>query len=136
MSKNPVVHFEMPAKDKKRVAQFYSQAFGWNMQQFGEEMDNYLVAQTTETDDKGIVQTPGTINGGFFEYKNEEGLNTPHLVISVENLDQSIENIKSAGGQIFGEIMDIPNIGKYTSFRDSEGNLVGMLQSRMPSSNN
>lgn len=28
---NPVVHFEMPAKDKKRVADFYSKVFGWDI---------------------------------------------------------------------------------------------------------
>ena len=37
---NPVVHFEMPADDKKRMADFYSQAFGWKTQMLGEEMGN------------------------------------------------------------------------------------------------
>ncbi|WP_394295705.1 VOC family protein [Candidatus Methanoperedens nitratireducens] len=26
---NPVVHFEMPAKDKGRMRKFYETAFGW-----------------------------------------------------------------------------------------------------------
>ncbi len=26
---NPVVHFEMPAEDSKRMADFYSKVFGW-----------------------------------------------------------------------------------------------------------
>jgi len=29
---NPVVHFEMPAKDRARVSEFYTKAFGWKMQ--------------------------------------------------------------------------------------------------------
>ena len=29
---NPVVHFEMPFDDKARLARFYEQAFGWQMQ--------------------------------------------------------------------------------------------------------
>ena len=62
---NPVVHFEMPAKDKKRVSDFYSKVFGWQMQQMGAEMGNYLLAQTADTDEKGMVKTPGAINGGF-----------------------------------------------------------------------
>ena len=66
---NPVVHFEMPAKDKKRVTDFYTKAFGWKMVQTGPEMGNYIVAQTTETDQNNMVQTPGNINGGFFDYK-------------------------------------------------------------------
>jgi predicted enzyme related to lactoylglutathione lyase len=32
---NPVVHFEMPAEDRKRMADFYTKAFGWKTQQLG-----------------------------------------------------------------------------------------------------
>ena len=132
MKSGPVVHFEMPAKDRKRVSEFYSKVFGWNMQQFGAEMGNYLVAQTTETDAQGMVQTKGAINGGFFDFKDQEGFNSPHVVISVEDLSKSIENIKSSGGQVNGEPMDIPGIGKYISFKDTEGNIVGMLAPLKP----
>lgn len=128
MNKSSVVHFEMPAKDKKRVSDFYSKVFGWGMHQMSEEMGNYLMAQTADTDENGMVKTPGAINGGFFDYKDEDGYRTPHLIISVENLDQAMDEVKSAGGEIMGEVMNIPNVGKYVSFKDTEGNNVGMLQ--------
>lgn len=131
MKSNPVVHFEMPAKDKKRVSAFYSKVFGWNMQQMGQEMGNYLLAQTTKTDQQGMVQTKGAINGGFFDYKNEEGFNSPHLVISVDDLSKSIKDVKAAGGYIKGKPMDIPGVGKYISCKDTENNVVGMLQPSM-----
>jgi predicted enzyme related to lactoylglutathione lyase len=127
-----VVHFEMPAKDKSRVADFYSNVFGWKMNQMGAEMGNYLLAQTADTDELGMVKEPGAINGGFFAYQEKEGFNVPHLVISVDNLEESIEAVKNAGGKILGgatgDIDDIPNVGRYVSFEDSEGNHVGMLQ--------
>ncbi|SRR5258708_4998106 len=133
MKMDPVVHFEMPAKDKKRVSDFYSKVFGWKMQQLGSEMGNYLLAQTTETDDNNMVKTPGAINGGFFDYQEKEGFNIPHLVISVDNLEESIKKVEEAGGKVLGgsrgkEPDDIPNIGLYVSFIDSEGNHIGMLQ--------
>ncbi len=128
MKSSPVVHFEMPAKDKKRVSDFYSKVFGWSMQQMGPEMGNYLMAQTTETDQDRMVKTPGAIKGGFFDYKDEDGFRVPHVVISVEDITKSMEDVKSAGGQVNGEIMDITGVGKYISFKDSEGNIVGMLQ--------
>lgn len=135
---NPVVHFEMPAKDKKRASEFYSKVFGWNMQQMGPEMGDYLTAQTAQTDEKGMVQTAGAINGGFFDYKDEEGFNVPHLVISVENLEQALEAVKTSGGQILtgelGQIMDIPNVGRYANIKDPEDNIIGMLQPHMPES--
>jgi predicted enzyme related to lactoylglutathione lyase len=125
---NSVVHFEMPAKDKKRAANFYSTAFGWDMKQLGEEMGGYLLAGTAETDENNMVKTPGTINGGFFEYKDEPGFQSPSVVVGVENLKDSIEKIKNAGGEIVGEQMDIPGIGLFVSIKDTEGNRVGMLQ--------
>lgn len=132
MKMNPVVHFEMPAKDKKRVSDFYSNVFGWQMTQLGPEMGNYLLAATTEVDENQMPKTPGAINGGFFEYKDEEGFNIPHLVISVDNLVESINAVKQAGGEIMSEKMDIPGVGLYIAFKDTEGNHVGMLQPGNP----
>jgi len=128
MKKNPVVHFEMPSKDKKRTAEFYAKVFGWTMNQLGAEMGDYLLAGTTETDENNMVKTPGNINGGFFDYKDEDGFRQPHLVIAVDNLEESMKKVKEGGGKLIGEPMDIPGIGKYISFKDTEDNNVGMLQ--------
>ncbi len=40
---NPVVHFEMSAEDRKRMADFYTKVFGWKTQQLGEDMRNYIL---------------------------------------------------------------------------------------------
>lgn len=128
MKKSPVVHFEMPANDLKRVAEFYRNAFGWDMIQLGPEMGNYLLAGTTDTDENQMVKTPGNINGGFFKYENKTGWNAPHIVIQVENIQEAVDAVKKAGGQITSEPMDIPGIGTYVSLLDTEGTNVGMLQ--------
>ncbi len=125
---NPVVHFEMPAKDKDRVSKFYKEAFGWQMSVMGPEFGGYIVATTTESTDKGPIK-PGAINGGFYERDDKKpGMSNPSLVIQVENLDEAIEEVKKAVGEIQGEKMDIPGVGTYAAFHDSEGNRVGMLQ--------
>jgi hypothetical protein len=126
MKKNPVVHFEMPAEDKARVKKFYEEVFGWDMQQLGSDMGDYILAGTTDVDENQMPKTPGAINGGFYQ-KGEQGTST-HLVISVDNLEDHMEIVKKAGGEILGEPMDIPGIGKFVMFKDSEGNKVGMLQ--------
>ncbi len=128
MTKNPVVHFEMPAKDKKRASKFYTNAFSWNMVMTGPEMGNYLIAQTAETDENNMVKTPGTINGGFFEYQDKPGFTQPHIVISVDNLEESMKKVVDEGGTIDGKPMDIQTIGKYVTAIDPEGNRVGLLQ--------
>lgn len=50
---NPVVHFEMPAENRQRMADFYSKTFGWKTQMLGKDMGNYVIATTTESDEKG-----------------------------------------------------------------------------------
>lgn len=127
MKKNPVVHFEMPYKDAARVSKFYETAFGWGMNDAGPGMGNYVVAVTTETDENNMNKTPGTINGGFYDLK-KSGSPEPSVVISVENMDESVKMVKEAGGEILGEPQDIPGIGKWVSFKDSEGNRVSIMQ--------
>jgi hypothetical protein len=127
VKKNPVVHFEMPYKDAKRVSKFYTSAFGWGMNDAGADMGHYLVAMTAETDDNRMVKTPGTINGGFY-LKSKSTNPYPSFVISVENIALAMDNIKKSGGKILSKPQDIPGIGKWAVFKDSEGNRVSILQ--------
>ncbi len=129
MSKNnPVVHFEMPYEDKDRLVNFYTNAFGWEMRKFGEEMGGYVTAATAETDENMMVKTPGTINGGFFPKKPDWPAQYPSVVIAVEDIKEAMNNIAKAGGKVLGEPMEIPGIGHYVSFTDTEGNRVSILQ--------
>ena len=129
---NPVVHFEMPAEDRKRMANFYSQVFGWQTQQMGPEMGDYVVVTTAESDENGRPKRPGSINGGFFQKTNENG-SSQHLsiVISVEDIKNHIKKVEAAGGKVLGEPVKIAGVGLYASLIDTEGNREGMLQPMM-----
>lgn len=129
MSKmNPVVHFEMAAEDSKRMSEFYTNVFGWKTVQFGPEMGNYIVAQTTETDDKGMIQTKGAINGGFYQKLEDPKMNNPSIVISVDDIKEHMVKIQNAGGKLLGEPIPIPGVGEFISFIDTEGNRCSILQ--------
>lgn len=124
---NPVVHFEMPAEDRKRMAQFYTKAFGWQTEMLGPEMNDYVVVTTTESDDNG-PKAPGAINGGFFPKKEAWPAQYPSVVIAVDDIEVAMDKVSDAGGKVLGEPMEIPGIGQYVSFSDTEGNRVSMLQ--------
>lgn len=129
---DPVIHFEMPASDKIRMSKFYETAFGWKMQQLGEEMGNYVVVSTTESDGMNRPKNPGTINGGFFQKSNDNQY--PSIVIAVDDIKAAMKKIKDAGGKVIGghlqngEPDEIPGVGLYASFTDTEGNRVSVLQ--------
>jgi uncharacterized protein len=130
MSKiNPVVHFEMPAEDKERMKKFYTSVFGWQMQQLGAEMGDYVVVSTSEADEKTMrPKEPGMINGGFYQKTNDPISNHPSVVIAVDNINESIQKVTKAGGKVLGEPMPIPGVGTYVSFIDTEGNRCSILQ--------
>jgi predicted enzyme related to lactoylglutathione lyase len=50
------------------------------------------------------------------------------VVIGVRNLRESAQRVVKAGGRMLGEPMDIPGVGRYASFLDTEGNRLSMLQ--------
>lgn len=123
---NRVVHFEMPAEDRERVARFYSGVFGWQMQTMGPEMGDYILATTTESDESG-PKKPGAINGGFFP-KSDEQPSIPSVVIEVEDIKNHMTKVRDAGGQVVGEPVEIPGVGWFVSFVDTEGNRVSMIE--------
>jgi predicted enzyme related to lactoylglutathione lyase len=125
---NPVVHFEMPFDDRARLARFYEQAFGWQMQPLGEAMGDYVLATTTPSDSDGRPTGNGAINGGFFPKKPDWPAQVPSVVISVDDIGAAMAKVKDAGGEVLGEPMEIPGVGQYVSFMDSERNRVSLLQ--------
>jgi predicted enzyme related to lactoylglutathione lyase len=122
-----VVHFEMPYDDRERMAKFYQNAFGWQTQMLGEEMGNYVLATTTESDENG-PRKPGAINGGFFPKRPDWPAQHPSVVIAVDDIQAAMKNVAGAGGKVLGEPMEIPGVGPYVAFFDTEGNRVSMLQ--------
>jgi predicted enzyme related to lactoylglutathione lyase len=48
---NPVVHFEMPAEDRKRMADFYTNVFGWQTKMLGPEMGDSVLVATIGSDE-------------------------------------------------------------------------------------
>ena len=124
---NPVVHFEIPYVDRQRIATFYESAFSWKIEMLGEDMGNYVLA-TTAIADARKGASAGAINGGFYPKKPDWPAQYPSVVIGVEDIETAIKKVAQAGGEVLGEPYEIPGIGHYVSFIDSEGNRVSMLQ--------
>ena len=125
-----VVHFEIPVDDLDRAKKFYSENFGWKLTQYGPEMGNYVLVHTGPTDDKGMPQDKGFINGGIM--KRDPSATAPVLVIAVADADAAVEKVRKSGGRLVGEILDIPNVGRYARVQDPEGNVIGVIKPFMP----
>jgi predicted enzyme related to lactoylglutathione lyase len=119
---NRIVHFEIEAVDKERAKKFYSDAFGWKMDQVSEEFGGYVTVIT------GDPKEPNGINGGMFQVEKKE-LNAYNCVISVDDVEKAMSDIKASGGKVLSEKPDdIPGIGMYAKCEDTEGNRFALLQ--------
>ena len=91
------------------------------------EAEHAVVVMTTESDKKtGRPTTPGSINGGF--YKKDKSDQHPSVVIAVDDVKAYTKKVVAMGGKLLGEPVDIPHVGWYVSFIDTEGNKVSILQ--------
>ena len=127
---NPVVHFELPAENAKRASDFYTKTFGWKANQLGKEMNDYVVVDTTESTPKGPIK-PGAINGGLYTKTADMPAQYPSVVIAVDDIRAHMKKVEAAGGKVIGQPMEIPGVGMYVSFYDTEGNRNSMLQAKM-----
>jgi predicted enzyme related to lactoylglutathione lyase len=126
---DPVVHFEMPYDDRDRMAKFYREVFGWELQMFGEDMGNYVVATTAKPGTRvGHDAAYGAIGGGFFPRKPDWPAQHPSIVIAVQDIRAAMKKVNAGGGETLGDPVTIPGVGEYVSFFDTEKNRVSMLQ--------
>ena len=124
---DPVIHFEMPAEDPERVRKFYESAFGWQTTPLGAEMGDFVLAFTIETDEKTrMPKKRGAINGGF--YKKTTPDQNIKLTILVEDIREAMQKIEAAGGKVLGEPFELPGVGLFVTFIDTEGNVATINQ--------
>lgn len=115
---NRVTHFEIPAEDTKRAAEFYRKVFGWKFTSYGGP-DEYLLVDTGPNSEPGI-------NGGLMKKKHpgQPVVNS----IAVEDINASIKMIEHSGGVIVVQKMAIPGVGWLAYFKDTEQNIFGVFQ--------
>jgi predicted enzyme related to lactoylglutathione lyase len=137
---NPVVHFEMGYNDRSRMTKFYETVFGWETESMGADTGNYVVAHTTDTDEDGMVQTKGAINGGFYQKTDDPLSQAPSVVVSVDDMRVAMKAVEEGGGKILGGMNEkgehtlepqmIPGVGLWISAMDTEGNRFSILQAK------
>jgi uncharacterized protein len=130
MDMRKIVHFEIPADDEGRARDFYRGVFGWQLQEM-EQMD-YTIVMTTPVDEKTQLPTePGAINGGLM--KRSADTPSPVLTVDVESIDDSLKQIEAEGGTTVKPRTEIPGMGAFAYFKDTEGNVMGLWETAPPS---
>jgi uncharacterized protein len=119
----PVVHFEVIGKDGKKLQEYYSDLFGWEIQ--SDNPLNYGIVSregNTNADGAGIGGGVGQAPDGY------DG----HLTFYVEvpDVEATLANAESLGGKRIMGPDEVPGMGLVLGqFTDPEGHLVGVIQS-------
>ena len=134
---NRVVHFEIHASDVEASKKFYSDVFGWKMQQMGSEYGGYVLVMTGPGPDeitKGTVTMENVgINGGMMMRnapKAPEGVgpNAFVCIVGVEDVEGMVKKITDHGGSVHMAKMVVPNVGDLAYCADPDGNVFGILK--------
>lgn len=114
-----VVHFEFGADNPERAAKFYRDVFNWKIESYPGPTEYLLV--DTGKEDMGI-------NGAITKRQKDWDISN---TIGVESVDEYIERIEMHGGEVITEKMTIPGIGYMAYFKDTEGNIIGIIEPDM-----
>jgi len=133
---NRVVHFEIQADDLDRAQKFYESVFGWTFQVMGPEFGNYRVITTGPGPDemaKGVKMEEVGINGGMMKRNaplpaDGQSPNAYTCIVGVDNIDAYIAKADAAGAKPQTDKMDVPGVGIVRYYKDTEGNIFGMIQ--------
>lgn len=112
----PVVHFEIRGRDPKRLAAFYRELFGWNI---------------NEPDPTGIMRFPagsGGPEGGIGGHIRAADAPGVSVFVQVLDLDETLRKAEEMGGRALMQPFDVPGGPTIAQMADPEGNLVGLVK--------
>ena len=118
------MHFEVPYDDGDRARRFYRDVFGWQIHSMPEMQ--YDMVSTGPVSDQGMPSEPGYVGGGMTQ--RGELVSRPVITIAVDDIDATLEQVRSSGGSAVGEPIPVGEMGVAAYFQDSEGNLMGLWQ--------
>jgi len=118
-----VGHFEIPADNPDRVAEFYKQVLGWVIQKWEGPVDYWLIST-------GKNNEPG-INGGIARKKDRPASGVL-VTAQVDFVDECLKKIILAGGSVVVPKQAIPGVGYQAHFRDPDGNVIGIMENDPP----
>jgi predicted enzyme related to lactoylglutathione lyase len=120
-----VVHFEIPTDDEARARDFYSSIFGWQLQVMDDMQ--YTLVRTVPVDEQTQLPTePGAINGGLMKRSGETP--APVITVDVDSIDDSLKQIEASGGSTVTPRTEIPGMGAFAYFKDTEDNVLGLWE--------
>ena len=112
---NKIVHFEIIGKDGKKLQEFYSNMFDWNV-----DASNPMNYGLVSADQSGV--------GGGISSGMDPTASYVTIYAEVADLAAALKKAESLGGKTVMEPMVVPGGPEIAMFSDPEGVPVGIMQ--------
>lgn len=113
------VHVDISADDPVRAARFFESAFGWKVQELPGRTPYRLLLPAGQ---------PGRPAIGAGIGKRELPWQSVAPTIEVPSVEEYSQRIVAAGGAIVAPAAAMPGVGTLVVFKDTEGNVFGILE--------
>jgi len=109
----PVVHFEIGCRNSQKTVKFYSDLFGWKIEQQGPA---------------AMIDTQGGGMGidGHITALGHEPHNYVTLYAQVNDLQAYLKKAEEQGGKTVIPPQEVPGMGHFAWFADPDGNVIGL----------
>ena len=115
---NPIIHFEIGCKDNEKTQQFYTELFGWTIEQMGPA---------------GMIST-GSEQGitGHITALGHEPHNYVTVYAEVDDIPKYLTKAEELGGSFVVPETPVPGQGAFAWFKDTNGNIIGLWKNEAP----
>ena len=118
-----VIHFEIHADEPERAIKFYRDLLGWEFTKWDGPKSYWLIKT-------GPDNQPG-INGGLIQRRcpiDGEGITAYVCTVDTPSVDEYLRKAEAGGGGVALAKMAIPGVGWLAYCKDTEGNILGLMQ--------
>lgn len=115
------IYFEIQVEDIERAKRFYQTLFGWRFQPAEGLPIEYWRIDTGYAKG-GLLKRPAATP------PSGHGTNAYVCSFPCDDIDRATETILSLGGKIALPKMDVPDLGAFAYYLDTEGNTFGLYQ--------
>ena len=120
MKHGDFTHIEIPADDPARATRFYGELFGWSFSPEIPGFEGYHMF-STPVGEEGMAGAIGK-RGGLAPEK-------VRTYVHVDSIDDTLAKVPGLGGAVVEPRSEVPGMGWYAVFTDSEGNELALWES-------
>ncbi|WP_252511278.1 VOC family protein [Phreatobacter aquaticus] len=115
---------ELMTDNIPKAKDFYARTLGWTFDAFQVPDSEYWIAKTPD----------GAAVAGIMSLPPDDPEAQPGWLgyIQVDNVDQRIQAVTAAGGQLLQDPFDIPGVGRIAIIADPSGSVIGWMTPPVP----